>query len=199
MSPSPHISKLDEIVRSAAMLFDERGYHQTSMADIAADVGIKKPTLYHYVTSKEEILFLIHKEFVGLLVAAQEERDASGGSPDELLRGVMTDIIHLMKTHRSYVRVFFEHHRELPEKYATVITERRDSYFATTCRIIQNGNDEELFMVPDVRLAALAMFGMCNWAYTWYSVDGNMSPDEIGTQFWRWLTAGISVSGERVV
>lgn len=190
------VSKLDQIVLHSASLFDSSGYHQTSMADIAADVGIKKPTLYHYVTSKEQILFLIHQEFVDLLFAAQQMRDAAGGTPDQLLRGVMTDILSLMKTHRSHVRVFFEHHRELPERYASVITERRDAYFEMICGIIQSGNEQGLFMVPDVRLVALAIFGMCNWAYTWYRVEGGMSPDEIGAQFWFWLANGISITEE---
>jgi AcrR family transcriptional regulator len=161
------------------------------MADIAEDVGIRKPTLYHYVSSKEDILFLIHQEFVELLFAAQERRDKSGGNPEELLLGAMTDILSLMRTHRSHVRVFFEHHRELPERYASTISERRDAYFEMICSIIAKGNEEGLFNVPDVRLVALAIFGMCNWAYTWYQVDGSMSTEEIGAQFWGWLANGI--------
>ena len=193
MTSTPHDIKLDQIVHRSASLFDSRGYHQTSMADIAEDVGIKKPTLYHYVTSKEEILFLIHQEFVDLLFAAQERRDEVGGRPDELLLGVMTDILSLMRTHRSHVRVFFEHHRELPERYEATITERRDAYFDMICSIIARGNDQGVLNVPDVRLVALAIFGMCNWAYTWYRVDGGMTTEEIGAQFWGWLANGIAV------
>jgi AcrR family transcriptional regulator len=194
---SPRNDRLDQIVLRSATLFDSRGYHQTSMADIAEDVGIKKPTLYHYVTSKEEILFLIHQEFVDLLFAAQERRDATGGQPDELLLGVMTDILSLMRTHRGHVRVFFEHHRELPARYEANITARRDAYFDMICSIITKGNEQGLFNVPDVRLVALAIFGMCNWAYTWYRDDGAMTTEEIGAQFWRWLANGISAQ-ERI-
>lgn len=191
MTLTAHDTKLNQIVLRSASLFDSRGFHQTSMADIAEDVGIKKPTLYHYVTSKEEILFLIHQEFVDLLFAAQMRREESGGTPDQLLLGAMTDILSLMRTHRSHVRVFFEHHRELPERYASTITERRDAYFDVICSIISKGNEQGCFTVPDVRLFALAIFGMCNWAYTWYQVDGNMSTEEIGAQFWGWLANGI--------
>jgi len=188
---SAHDTKLNQIVLCSAALFDSRGYHQTSMVDIAEDVGIKKPTLYHYVTSKEEILFLIHQEFVELLFVAQEHRNKTGGNPDELLLGAMIDILSLMRTHRSHVRVFFEHHRELPERFASTISERRDAYFDVICSIISKGNEQGFFDVPDVRLVTLAIFGMCNWAYTWYHVDGGMSTEEIGAQFWGWLADGI--------
>ncbi len=55
---SAHDTKLGQILLRSAAPFDSHGYHQTSMANIAEDVGIKKLALDHYVTSKEEILFL---------------------------------------------------------------------------------------------------------------------------------------------
>lgn len=182
----------DQIVRHAAALFDRHGYHQTTMIDVANDVGIKKPTLYHYVASKEEILFLIHEEFVDLLIAAQQARAALTDSPDELLLGTMVDILRLMETHHSYVRVFFEHHRELPPgALRDAITAKRDTYFDDVREMIARGAEAGVFIVPDPRLAALAMFGMCNWAYTWYRPDGPHRPDDIARWFWGWLVTGL--------
>ena len=53
-----------EIIRKAATLFNITGYFNTSMDDIAEAVGLRKPTLYYYVSSKEEILYLIHEELI---------------------------------------------------------------------------------------------------------------------------------------
>jgi AcrR family transcriptional regulator len=102
-----------QIVAAAAGLFDTHGYGNTSMEDVAFRVSIAKPTLYHYFRSKEEILRSIHEEFIQILIDKYMERISSGLDPENLLLGAMKDIFSLMVTHRGYVRVFFEHQREL--------------------------------------------------------------------------------------
>lgn len=188
--------RLLEIVESAADLFDQHGFHQTTMDDIAVAVGIKKPTLYHYVSSKDEILSLIHDHFYELLITKQSDRVDRGLSYDELIRATIRDLIGLMATHRGYVRVFFEHHRELPEPYRGVLEPKRDEYFRLVVSFIQSGIDDGRYAVESAELAALALFGMSNWAYTWFQRDGLLTADEVADTFWSWLTAGF-VSGQR--
>src|ERR1700729_926589 len=117
-----------QIVESAAMLFDAQGYGNTSMEDVALSVSIAKPTLYHYFRSKEEILRSIHEEFIQLLTGKYLQRVSSGAEPEELVLGAMKDILSLMVTHRGYVRVFFEHHRELPAEAKRYVAAQRDCY-----------------------------------------------------------------------
>ena len=57
-----------DILAKSAVLFDEFGYRETSMNDIADAVGVRKPTLYHYFDTKDEILFWIHEEFINTLI-----------------------------------------------------------------------------------------------------------------------------------
>lgn len=181
----------DDIVRAASLLFEERGYHSTTMEDVAEAVGIKKPTLYHHVPSKEVLLYLIHDEFVDLLLDKQRIRREADEAPDQRLLGVMTDILVLMDTHGSYVRVFFEYMRELTEPYRSAINSKRDAYFDDVVDALRAGVKAGMFQVSDVRLAALAIFGMCNWAHTWYDPGGKHAPEDIAKQFWAWLLSGI--------
>src|ERR1700742_4790721 len=102
------------VLRHAAELFDARGYHRTHMSEIATAAGVRKTTLYHYFRSKDEILYWIHDEFIELLIARQEDHARTRLTPADQLLGVITDILQLMQTHRGYVRVFFEHWRDLP-------------------------------------------------------------------------------------
>lgn len=178
------------IITQAALLFDQHGYHKTTMEDIADVVGIKKPTLYHYFQSKDEILSLIHEVFVDLLFSRQEERNGLIISYEELLRNSMRDIIHLMATHRSHVRVFFEHHRELAEPFQSSIRLKRDAYFELIASFIQAGINDGRYKVSSANLGALAMFGMCNWAYTWFNPNGPYGADEVADSFWKWLITG---------
>lgn len=179
------------VIAEAAALFDSQGYHQTRMEDIANRVGIAKPTLYHYFASKEEILFWIHEEFVNLLIARHRSRADLGIKPEQELLEVIGDILDLMETHRSHVRVFFEHYRELPMQYQSTIREKRKIYETLVKDAVDAGVRSGGFRDVDVDLATLALFGMCNWAYQWYRSEGRYRTREIAFRFWNIFMQGI--------
>jgi AcrR family transcriptional regulator len=183
--------KLREIVDGAAGLFDREGYHRVSMEDIASAVGLRKPSLYHYVRSKDQILALIHHEFMELVIQRQESREGVGMSASQRLLEVIADILELMETHRGHVRVFFEHYRELPDEEQRLVRQERDRYEASVERVIEGGIRAAEFRPVDVRLTTLALFGMCNWAYQWYRQGGRLRTREIGYQFWELFLRGI--------
>jgi AcrR family transcriptional regulator len=179
-------------VESAAELFDAQGYGNTSMEDVALSVSIAKPTLYHYFRSKEEILRSIHEEFIQLLIQKYLQRVSAGSEPEELVSGAMKDILSLMVTHRGYVRVFFEHHRELPPEARRYVASQRDAYESLVQSAIGAGQARGTFAAAaDTKLVTLALFGMCNWAYQWFDVRGRYTAEEIAAVYWRLLLKGI--------
>ncbi|WP_182526857.1 TetR/AcrR family transcriptional regulator [Nocardioides dongkuii] len=180
-----------QIVTLAAGLFDKTGYSSTTMDDIAREVGVAKPTLYHYFPSKDDILHAIHEEFIDLLIDRHEARLDTGLRPEQLLLEVMADILELMETHRGHVRVFFEHHRELPPEARGPIKVKRDRYEKVVEDLIAEGVATGVLRPTDPHLAALAMFGMCNWAYQWYRPNGRLRSRELAYQFWNYLVYGL--------
>jgi len=185
-------ARRQQIVTLAAELFDEGGYSSTTMDDIARGVGVAKPTLYHYFPSKDEILHAIHEEFIDLLIDRHEQRATTGLGPEQLLLEVMADILELMETHRGHVRVFFEHHRELPASEREAIRVKRDKYEGFVEDLIAEGVSKGAFRETDAHLATLATFGMCNWAYQWYRAGGPLRSREVAYQFWNYLVYGIA-------
>jgi AcrR family transcriptional regulator len=188
MSPE---QRRDQVVAAAAELFDSTGYARVTMGDIAQQVGIAKPTLYHYFDSKDDILLAIHEEFIDLLISRHEQRRLGDLPPEELLLEAMGDILELMETHRGHVRVFFEHHRELPSEARAAIRTKRDSYEAAVQGLFGEAAQAGSFVAQDPRLSALAMFGMCNWAYQWYRPGGTLTPRQVAERFWRLLVCGL--------
>jgi AcrR family transcriptional regulator len=180
-----------QIIDVAASLFDSHGYNSTSMDALAEAVGIAKPTLYHYFRSKDQLLHRIHHEFISLLMERQQERERAGGDPAEQLRSIMRDIMRLMETHRGHVRVFFEHHRELPPDLRAVVASQRDAYQASVERVITRGVASGVFRPLDARLTTLALFGMCNWSYQWYQRGGPLPAEGIADEFVNLLLNGI--------
>ena len=73
--------------------------------------------------------------------------------------------MELMETHRGHVRVFFEHHRELPAEARGPIRLKRGRYEKIVEGLIGEGIELGVFRDTDPHMAALATFGMCNWAY----------------------------------
>jgi len=186
-----------EIVTVAAELFDESTFANITMDDIAKRIGIAKPTLYHYFSSKEQILHAIHDEFIDLLIAQHRGRVDAWLRPEQLLLEAMADILELMQTHRGHVRVFFEHHRELAPDARRTVRAKRDEYEALIEELIAECVRRGTFRPVDSRLAALAVFGMCNWAYQWYRASGAVRPREIAQTFWNYLVFGLASTGFR--
>ena len=185
--------KKELLVEQAARLFDSNGYNTTSVEEIAEAAGIRKPTLYHYFRSKDEILFALHEEFIDLLLERQVARAETSLAPSYVLLEIMADVLELMETHRGYVRVFFEHHRELPPAARRTISGKRDRYEEMVEQVIQDAIDQGEFRPVDTKLATFALFGMCNWAYQWYQSNGPLRSREIAYFFWEILLNGIAV------
>ena len=182
--------KRREVVAQAAELFDRAGYHTTNVAELAQAVGLSKPTLYHYFSSKDEILFWIHEEFIDLLIDKHAQRPADLPASAALLE-IMSDVLGLMDTHRGHVRVFFEHYRELSAEDQETIKGKRDVYEAMVEDVIARGVQAGELRQVDPRLAAFAVFGMCNWAYQWYRSEGPLPSRRIAELFFDLVFNGL--------
>ncbi|MEE3852980.1 TetR/AcrR family transcriptional regulator [Gordonia sp. LSe1-13] len=179
-----------QITRVAAELFNDKGFHETSMDDIASAVGIKKPTLYHHVQSKAQIVSWIHDECVEAILPPLQGYLKSDMSSSDVLRRVAGDIFSLLDGRPGYLRVYFEHHRDLDKRSRTRIAKKRDQYFDAVRQAIENGNESGEFEVEDPKFATLAFFGMCNWGYQWYRPGGPETAVEVADHLWRVFLTG---------
>jgi AcrR family transcriptional regulator len=181
-----------EVIKLAADLFDRSGYSNVSMEQIAAEAGIAKPTLYHYFRAKDEILRGIHESFIDILLQRHDERCRLGMAPADLLLGSMTDIFGLMETHRGHVRVFFEHHRELPDAVREQIRFKRDRYQQLIHHAVTEGIRTGAFRSVDSEAATLAIFGVCNWAYQWWRPGAGVDPAHTAQKMWDLIIRGLA-------
>jgi AcrR family transcriptional regulator len=180
-----------EIVAQAVALFDAKGYAGTSVNDIADAVGLSKPALYHYIQHKEDVLFWIHEDFTGMLHARLLERLELPRPMRDQLRDIVRDILALMLTHRDYLRVFFEHYRELDAERQAEIAARRHEYRMLVQGVVERGAESGEFRALDPGVTTNAIFGMCNWAYQWYSPDGPLTNEEVADSIFDLLLGGL--------
>jgi AcrR family transcriptional regulator len=171
--------KIRQIVNEAAKLFDKVGYHTANMDMVAKACDLRKPTLYHYIKSKEEILLRIHQTLIDDLGAKHQARTELGLGREELLLGMITDILHAIADHRGYVRAFLEHYRELEPTVRQQISEKRQDYFRCITDLIAEGVAEGVYHTDDVTLSGLFLVGQVNWAYQWYVAGVSPAPEQI--------------------
>ena len=163
-----HDDKRQQIIDRCANLFDSGGYHRATMQLLADEVGLGKPTLYHYFSSKTEILYAIHQQHIAWLIEGLDSEQRRNASPRDQLIHAAVDILEEIARHPGYVRAFFEHYGELEGAKRTEIRGRRQEYFEKVCAIIKSGVASGAFRKCDVELTAYGFLGMCSWAYQWY-------------------------------
>ena len=174
-----HGEKRNDILMHCAKLFDKVGYHKASMQMLADEVGLGKPTLYHYFPSKHAILFAIHDAHMNALLDGLIADEALG-DPFLQLRSACIQILHQIAEHPGYVRAFMDHYEDLEGEMRKTIRAQRRDYLMRIRSIIDNGIESGKLRRCDVELTTYGFLGMCNWAYKWYPpLAETKSPEEV--------------------
>lgn len=173
----------DEILEAAAQIISQKGYHAASMQDIAQAVNLQKASLYHHVSSKQEILLILLNRGLDLLTERLEGVVATPVSADEKLRLAMCTYLQTLAEYESLSAVLLLEHRSLEPEFHDLHIPRRDRFEHIWRDLIQEGIDEGVFACASPSIAARAVLGVMNWTITWYRNDGPLSAGEIATEF----------------
>lgn len=172
----------DEIVAAAGRIFREKGYHATSVRDIAESVGLLKGSLYHYIRSKDDLLARL---FDGLLEDTVRELEAIAAreADAETRLGAMVRAYagSVMANHDA-VGLYLRESRLLPAAELAKLGARRRRMRALFTEVIADGARAGTFAVRDPKIAALAILGSCNWLYEWYRPGGRLAADAIADE-----------------
>lgn len=193
-----HDDKRQQIIERCANLFDAGGYHRATMQMLADEVGLGKPTLYHYFRSKTDILYAIHQQHIAALIDGLDSEQRQGVREDELLVHACRDILQEIAEHPGYVRAFFEHYGELDEPKRADIRKRRAEYFSKICGILRSGVQSGLFRKCDIEITALGFLGMCSWAYQWYPAQASkLEPQQLAETLCETFLHGLMKPGKQ--
>jgi len=173
----------DEILEAAAQIISQKGYHAASMQDIAQAVNLQKASLYHHVSSKQEILMILLNRGLDLLTERLEAVVVQPVSADEKLRQAMSTYLQTLAEYESLSAVLLLEHRSLEPDLHDLHIPRRDRFERIWRDVIQEGMDQGVFACDSPSIAARAVLGVMNWTITWYRHNGPLSAGEIGTEF----------------
>jgi AcrR family transcriptional regulator len=174
-----HAFKRERILQEAVRLFHDRGFTGTTLDDVAAALGVTKPSIYTHFRSKTELLGAICQPTIQLSCDAIAHAVARSGSATDRLHRAMVDFTRVILRHQANIAVFFREEKHLSADVAAAINTLRKRFDHLLCGLLAEGKASGEFQLDDPHVASLALGGMICWIYTWYHADGRLAEDAL--------------------
>jgi len=179
----------EELTRIAARLFAERGYQGTSLADLAEALGVQKPSLYHHIASKEDLLWAVASEGAEAFHAALDAVPADAPA-SERIRLALRAHLAVVAGQLDVATVFVREWRYLSGERRTAFVAERRRYEQRVRDLFREGVEgSELRTDLDVATAALLFLSAANWAYAWLQPGADV--DALGDRLYGVLLDGM--------
>ena len=194
---APPRERSEEVYAAALRLFKEKGYHATSMQDIAAAVGLYKGSLYHYIGGKEDLLVQVFERAMGSLISRVEGIVADSSlSPSQQLRHIVDAHVSAVASNLDALTVYLHEWRALASDSLDTVRKQRERYAVLVGEVVRRGVACGEFRAADASVATLGLLGMCNWLCQWYRPGGRLSAREIGRAFSDLVLGGLLLRTE---
>lgn len=184
----------DDILDAAAQVIRKKGFHAASMADIAETVKLQKASLYHHVSSKQEILLALLDRAIEMLIEEIAPISVRSAPADEKLREMTRAYLRLLAENADLASVLLFEHRSLEPKQHARHIPNRDKFEALWRDVISEGVAADVFQCSDPALTVRGLLGLLNWTLTWYRPKGDLSIEQIADQYVDLLYHGLLVS-----
>ncbi|MCB0078539.1 MAG: TetR family transcriptional regulator [Anaerolineales bacterium] len=182
-------ARKQEIIAEAAQLFATRGYHATSMRDLAKALALQGGSLYSHIDSKEELLWLIVDEAASQFLAMLHAVTASDTPPEATLRDAVRGHVGVIANDLAAATVYFHEWRFLTEPRRSAFLARRRDYEARFRQIVAAAVVDSPAVDP--KWATTLILSATNWLYQWYDPAGPLPPDELADRYITMLFHGI--------
>jgi AcrR family transcriptional regulator len=174
---------VERLERASVELFAAQGYARTSVQQIVAAAGVTKGAMYHYFTSKDDLLFAIYDRLLSRQRAHLDEIVARGGGPEQTLRLVCEDVIQTSIDALADGTVFFRSQHMLSDERQREVKRRRREYNDAFEAIVERGRQAGTIRtdIPPAILIA-HFFSDVHYLAQWYSPGGPLSPQQVATE-----------------
>ncbi len=165
--PAVNRVRVGQVLETATRLFTERGYEAASIRALAAKLAIRPSSLYHHFPGKQDILFAIcfgmQRDFNAQVLPA-----LSSGTPEEAIRRTIREHVLFSQRRKGEVLVNIRERRSLPPRLRARVNALRREYRDRVAAVIEEGRRQDVFHVPQPRLAAMAILDMANGQALWF-------------------------------
>lgn len=185
-------NKQAEIMQAAIHLFQQKGYHATSMQDIADAVGLQKGSLYHYISGKEDLLVVIIHDALGQYNARLAEIRTLDLPVRQRLEMAVRSHLKGIAENLGMLTIFLRESYALNPVQQRTIKAESDRYNRMFEELLTEGIQDGEMRNLDPKFATRVVLGACNWFYRWYRPGGSQSIDQMADFFVDLLFNGIA-------
>lgn len=186
-----------EIFDQATRLFAERGFAGTNFQDIADAVGLTRPALYHYVSSKDDLLArLVAETTQDAATTIDEITHRDDLDPVEKIRSITAMNVVRQGEHRERFRLIVRSEANLPETAAETHFASRRAVLRSLTTVIEEGVAAGVFRPLDPRVAALGILGMTNWVAWWFHPSRGDDLEAISRELADLAVAGLTAGAD---
>jgi TetR/AcrR family transcriptional regulator, cholesterol catabolism regulator len=183
--------KITEIQGVATRLFAQKGYHNTSMREIARALEMNQASLYHYFDSKEDLLYTLITDAMDEALDTLEQICQSDLSPNGKLNEVLSFYTSYYAGDQDRLRLLVNEQDNLGEEYRQVVIEKERRYVGLIQSILKALADEGKMKPIPPSVATFAFFGMVHYTIKWYDRSGPVKSGELADYFLEIFTKGI--------
>ena len=185
----------DTVLDAACLLFAAHGYRGTSMKDIATELGVRAPSLYNHVASKQDILYEIMDKAMDRAIAALEQALAGVDDVAEQLRRATESLVLDFLRYPAEVTVCNNEVRSLDPGHRLAIVAKRDRYTARVRHIIERGCRAGRFRTRTPQIAAFAVLEMGNGAKSWFKPSGRYPDTYVASEYGEFALRVVGYAG----
>jgi AcrR family transcriptional regulator len=168
LEPSPeYMKRREEIVAAAAQIFHEKGYDAGTLDGVADALDLRRASLYYYVRSKANLLYMIFERALDLALARMDEF-LQIEDPTERLEALIRHQVQTVAGDPKLFSVFFDDRPRLDAKYEEEIRKREQQYVDVYRQAVEAASAAGAIPDGDPRYSAQAIFGMTTWCYKWF-------------------------------
>jgi AcrR family transcriptional regulator len=165
-----YITRRADIIAAAAQVFREKGYDAGTLDDVADVLDLRRASLYYYVKSKANLLFMIFEHALDVYYSDLQEILHIEDPTDRLEGLIRWHVIHAANDPAIF-SVIFDYRHRLEPQYQELIRSREVEYLGALHQAVEAACEAGSIRVEDSEYAARLIFGMANWTYKWFQVD----------------------------
>ena len=186
-------TKIAVICEAAAEIFSEKGFLGSTLLDISRAAGISKGGIFHYFSTKEELLFIILYRYMYQTVREIRRKLNSNNTPQENIRIFIRHHIGYYENNLAETSLLLRESRNLPPKYLKIIKGLEREYVNTLKGLVMALMKRHKKNTCKVTYITFSLLGMCNWPIMWFHPKGKSNSSELAKQIYEIFVGDLQI------
>lgn len=199
---SKYDQKLVHVLKTSAAIFAEKGYHSTSIRDIARATEMSLSGLYYYFKSKDELLFLIQDFCFSTVIEDCHKLLDGVDDPVHRLKLLIENHLHYFVHNMNEMKVLSHEANSISGDLFKKVNSKKRQYVDLVMALLEEIAREHRVRGVDLRVATFSLFGMMNWIYNWYNPRKDVNVAGLAQNITRIFLSGLlgdkGMEGERL-